>query len=123
MSKRRQERMAVEMKKVLSQIIQDQIKDPRLDFSTISITRVDVSNDLSHARVNFSVLGDEAQQDETIKVLQKAKGYLRSELAREIQLRHAPELEFRLDKSIEHGIRISSLLEELREGESHKDES
>jgi len=114
--------MAVEMKKVLSQIIQDQIKDPRLDFSTISITRVDVSNDLSHARVNFSVLGDEVQQDETSKALQKAKGYLRSELAREIQLRHAPELEFRLDKSIEHGIRISSLLEELREGESHKDE-
>lgn len=122
MSKRRQERMAVEMKKILSQIIQDQIKDPRLDFSTISITRVDVSNDLSYARVNISVLGDKDRQDETIKVLQNAKGYVRSELAREIQLRHAPALEFRLDKSIEHGFRISSLLEELREGESHKDD-
>ncbi|HNX28505.1 MAG TPA: 30S ribosome-binding factor RbfA [Syntrophomonadaceae bacterium] len=122
MSKRRQERMAVEMKKVLSQIIKDNIKDPRLDFSAISITRVDVTSDLSHAKVNFSVLGDEGQQDETMKVLQKARGYLRSELAKEIQLRHAPELEFRLDRSIEHGIRISSLLEELREGESHKGE-
>ncbi len=120
MGKRRQERMAVEIKKVLSQIIQDQIKDPRLDFSTISITRVDVSNDLGHARVNFSILGEAEQQAETIKVLQSAKGYLRSELAREIQLRHAPELEFRLDKSIEHGIRISSLLEELRESEKDK---
>ena len=120
MSKRRQERMSVEIKKVLSQIIQDNIKDPRLDFSTISVTRVDVTNDLSHAKVNISVLGDDAKQDETMKVLQKAKGFLRSELAKEIQLRHAPELEFRLDKSIEHGIKISSLLEEIREGESNK---
>ncbi|MDD3853880.1 MAG: 30S ribosome-binding factor RbfA [Syntrophomonadaceae bacterium] len=120
MSKRRQERMSVEIKKVLSQIIQDNIKDPRLDFSTISVTRVDVTNDLSHAKVNISVLGDDAKQDETMKVLQKAKGYLRSELAKEIQLRYAPELEFRLDKSIEHGIKIASLLEELRESESNK---
>lgn len=120
MSKRRQERMSVEMKKVLSQIIQDNIKDPRLDFSTISVTRVDVTNDLSHAKVNISVLGDDAKQVETMKVLQKARGFLRSELAKEIQLRHAPELEFRLDKSIEHGIKISSLLEEIREGESNK---
>ncbi|NLB53068.1 MAG: 30S ribosome-binding factor RbfA [Syntrophomonadaceae bacterium] len=120
LSKRRQERISVEIKKVLSQILMDNIKDPRVDFSSISITRVDVTNDLSHARVNISVLGDDSRQEETMKVLQKAKGFIRSELAKEIQLRHAPELEFRLDKSIEHGIKISSLLEKLREGEGNQ---
>ncbi|MEN6348039.1 MAG: 30S ribosome-binding factor RbfA [Syntrophomonas sp.] len=117
MSKRRQERMSVEVKRVLSRIIQEDIKDPRIDFSSVSITRVDVSNDYSHARVNISILGDEAKQEETMKALQKARGYIRTELAKEIQVRHAPELEFRLDRSIEHGIRISSLLEELKEEE------
>ncbi len=122
MSKRRQERMSVEIKRVLSQIIQEDIKDPRIDFSSVSITRVEVANDLSHARVNISILGDEAKQEETMKALQKAKGYLRTELAREIQVRHAPELELRLDKSIEHGIRISALLEGLKEENKTDDE-
>ncbi|MDD3268151.1 MAG: 30S ribosome-binding factor RbfA [Syntrophomonadaceae bacterium] len=122
MSKRRQERMSVEIKRVLSRIIQEDIKDPRVDFSSVSITRVEVPNDLSHARVNISILGDEAKQEETMKALQKARGYLRTELAREIQIRHAPELELRLDKSIEHGIRISSLLEGLKEENKTGDE-
>lgn len=122
MSKRRQERMSVEIKRVLSRIIQEDIKDPRIDFTSVSITRVEVPNDLSHARVNISILGDEAKQEETMKALQKAKGYLRTELAREIQVRHAPELELRLDKSIEHGIRISTLLEGLKEENKTDDE-
>jgi len=113
MAKRRQERMAVEIKRSLSSIIQQDIKDPRIDFSTVSITRVDVPADISHARINISVLGDETRQTETMQALQKAKGHIRTELARHLQIRHAPELEFRLDKSIEHGIRISSILEEL----------
>ncbi len=113
MAKRRQERMAVEIKRILSSIIQQDIKDPRIDFSTVSITRVDIPADISHARINISILGDEAKQTETMKALQNAKGHIRSELARQLQIRHAPDLEFRLDKSIEHGIRMSSLLEEL----------
>ncbi len=122
MGKRRQERMAVEIKRSLSTIIQQDIKDPRIDFGTVSITRVDIPADISHARINISVLGDEARQNETMKALQNAKGHIRTELARQLQIRHAPELEFRLDKSIEHGIRMSSLLEELsKEAEGKKD--
>lgn len=115
MSKRRQERMSVEIMRVLSQIIQEEIKDPRIEFKNLSITRIDLSNDYSHARVNISILGDEVQREEAMKALQKAKGYIRSALAQQLKVRHAPELEFRLDRSIEHGIRISSLLEEIRE--------
>ncbi|MGI5911195.1 MAG: 30S ribosome-binding factor RbfA [Syntrophomonadaceae bacterium] len=122
MSKRRQERMSVELKRTMARIIQEDIKDPRIDFTSVSITRVDLSNDLSHARVYISILGDNNKQEETMLALQKAKGYIRSELAASLQVRHAPELEFRLDRSIEHGINISTLLDKLKEGQSEKDE-
>ena len=57
MSKRRQERMSVEIQRVLAQILRDQIKDPRVDFATVSVSRVDVNPDLGHARINISILG------------------------------------------------------------------
>jgi ribosome-binding factor A len=109
--------MAVEIKRVLAQIIKEQIKDPRIDFTTVSITKVDVPNDVSHARIYISILGDDTRQEETMKALEAARGYIRKELAQQIQVKHAPELEFRLDKSIEHGFRISALLNEIKEGE------
>jgi len=123
MGKRRQERMSVEIKKVLSTIIKDQIKDPRIDLGAVSITRVDVTNDISHAKVYVSVLGDASKQEETMNALKKAKGFIRSELARFLEIRYAPELELMLDKSIEHGIHISALLEELKEKSTRGDES
>jgi ribosome-binding factor A len=115
MGKRRQEKMAVEVKRVISYIIQGGMKDPRIDAKTVSVTRVEVSSDISHAKVNISVLGDEIKQEETMKALKNAKGYLRSEVAKALKIKHAPELELRIDRSIEHGIKISSLLEELKE--------
>lgn len=124
MGKRRQQRMAEEIKRSLSSIIQHEIKDPRIDFSTVSVTRVDIPADISHARINISILGDEAKQAETMKALQNARGHIRTELARMLQIRYAPELDFRLDKSIEHGIKMTSLLEELsKEAEAKKDQS
>ena len=115
MSRRRQERMAVELKKVLSRILQEEIKDPRLDFSAVSVSQVELSNDLSHARVFISIMGDDEKQQETMKALEKARGFIRSRMAEEIQVRHVPEIDFRLDRSIEHGIRISSLLDKIME--------
>ncbi|MBP8819249.1 MAG: 30S ribosome-binding factor RbfA [Syntrophomonadaceae bacterium] len=120
MSKRRQERMSIEIQKIMARIIQEQIKDPRIDSTSLSVTRVDVSNDLSHARVYVSVLGDNDKQDETMHALHKAKGFIRTQLVQDLQVRHAPELEFRLDRSIEHGIRIAALLDEIKE--EHKGE-
>ncbi len=123
MGKRRQERMSVEIKRMLSTIIQEEVKDPRIDFGCVSITRVDVAQDISHARVYISVLGNEEKQNETMQALQKARGYIRSELAKGIQIRHAPDLEFRLDKSVEHGIRIATLLHEINVGEASKEQT
>ncbi|MDD4802976.1 MAG: 30S ribosome-binding factor RbfA [Syntrophomonas sp.] len=122
MGKRRQERMAVEIKRILSTIIQEDIKDPRIDFTSVSVTRVDVAQDISHARVYISILGSEQKQTETMQALQNARGYIRSGLAQGIQIRHAPELDFRLDKSIEHGLKISSLLEGLKENKEDKEQ-
>ena len=121
MSKRRQERMNVEIQRALARIIQEQIKDPRIDFASVSIIRVEVSNELSHARVYVSVLGDSKKQDETMQALQNAKGYIRTELFQNIQVKHAPELDFRLDRSIEHGIHIASLLDGLKEEQRGQD--
>ena len=115
MSRRRQERMDVELKKVLSRILQEEIKDPRLDFSAVSVSQVELSNDLSHARVFISIMGDDEKQQETMKALEKARGFIRSRIAEEIQVRHVPEIDFRLDRSIEHGIHISSLLDKIME--------
>ncbi|HQA49213.1 MAG TPA: 30S ribosome-binding factor RbfA [Syntrophomonadaceae bacterium] len=115
MSRRRQERMAVELKKVLSRILQEEIKDPRLDISAVSVSQVELSNDLSHARVYISIMGNDEKQQETMKALEKARGFIRSRIAEEIQVRHVPEIDFRLDRSIEHGIRISSLLDKIME--------
>ncbi len=116
MGKRRQERMSEEIKRTISQIMQG-IKDPRINSASISLTRVDLSNDLSHARINVSILGDEQKQDEMMNAISSARGYIRSELAQRLKVKHAPELEFKLDKSIEHGIRISTLLETLKDDE------
>jgi len=121
MGKRRKERISEEVKRIISRILREEIKDPRIDFTAVSVTRVDLANDLSHARVNISILGDESKKEETMEALKKAKGYIRREVANDIALKHAPELEFRLDKSIEHGIMIASLLEELKEGTETKD--
>jgi ribosome-binding factor A len=123
MGKRRQEKMSVEIKRILATIIQEHIKDPRIDFSSVSVTRADVAQDISHARVYISVLGSEEKQAETMQALQNARGYIRSELAHVIQIRHAPELEFRLDRSIEQGIRISSLLDSAHENEEAKEQT
>ena len=103
MDKRRQEKMSVEIRRLLSAIIKDNIKDPRIDVSAVSVTRVDVPQDISHARVYISILGDAEKQNDTMLVLQKAKGYIRSELAQGLLIRH------------EQGIRISTLLDSLHQ--------
>lgn len=123
MRKIRQERMAIEIQKILSSVIQRDLKDPRIDGSQISITRIDLSRDMSHARVNLSILGDAEQQAATFQALQQAKGFVRSELASILEVRHAPELDFRLDKSIEHGIYISGLLDEIQQQAGNENEA
>jgi len=107
-------RLAEAVKKEISEILKNEIKDPRLGF--VTITMVDVTPDLRYAKVYASVLGDLEQQKATAEVLHRATGYIRSEIGRRIRLRYTPEITFELDNSIERGTRVIKLMEEVRAG-------
>lgn len=113
MAKFRSGRVGEQMKKLLSQLIQTEVKDPRIGF--VTVTGVDVTNDLSQANVYVSVMGDEEQIKQTMTALAKVSGFLRSEISKRIQLRRMPELLFNIDTSIEYGGRIEKLLSELQQ--------
>jgi ribosome-binding factor A len=108
----RANRLAEEMKKEVSQILREEIKDPRVGF--VSVTRVEVSSDLRYAKVFISVLGSQEERQEVARALKRAGGFIRSELARRIRLRFTPELTFKIDDSIEHGVRIANILDQVK---------
>jgi ribosome-binding factor A len=116
----RANRLAEEIKRVITDTLQTELKDPRISPFT-SITMVDVSKDLRHAKVYVSVLGDEDDQEKTIEGLQSAGGFIRSELGKQIRLRYHPELTFFIDKSIQHGLKITRILRELADEEGVED--
>lgn len=116
MGTHRAHRLAEEIKREIAQILQEEIKDPGIGFA--SITQVEVSNDLRHAKIHVSVLGSQEERQRTLAALQRANGFIRSEIARRIRLRYAPELSFKMDSSIEHGVRIAALLNEVRREEA-----
>ncbi|OZB97844.1 30S ribosome-binding factor RbfA [Paenibacillus sp. XY044] len=117
MAKIRAGRVGEQIKKELSQLIQSELKDPRIGF--VTVTGVEVTNDLSQAKVYLSVLGDNEQKNNTLKALEKANGFLRSELGKRVRLRHTPELIFKFDESIAYGSHIEKLLGEIGKNEDN----
>ncbi|MCC6628133.1 MAG: 30S ribosome-binding factor RbfA [Chloroflexi bacterium] len=97
----------------MSDLLQREMSDPRVEL--VSITEVEVTQDLKYARIYFSRLGDDAERQETLKALQHATPYLRRLLAGRLTIRSVPEIEFRLDSSLEHGERVMRLLNQLPE--------
>ena len=110
-----------EVLKELSNIIRSEIKDPRINPMT-SVVSVEVAPDLKTCKAYISVLGDEKSQQDSIAGLKSAEGYIRRELARTVNLRNTPEIKFILDQSIEYGINMSKLIDEVtkKDDESHK---
>jgi len=108
----RANRVGEQMKKELGDIITRKLKDPRVGF--VTITDVHVTGDLQQATVFISVLGDDDQKENTLKGLEKAKGFIRSEIGQRIRLRKTPELIFEFDESIDYGNRIETLLKEIK---------
>ncbi|NEW05591.1 30S ribosome-binding factor RbfA [Paenibacillus sp. SYP-B3998] len=104
-------RVGEQIKKELSQIVQSELKDPRIGFLTV--TSVEVTNDLSLARVFLSVLGTDEEKAATLKALSTGTGYIRSELGKRIRLRKVPELQFKFDASLDYGSHIDNLLNNL----------
>ena len=105
-------RINAEVRRELSALIQNGIKDPRISPMT-SVTSVEVAPDLKTAKVYISVLGDQESIDETMDGLRSAGGFVRRELARRINLRNTPELIFINDGSIEYGAKMSKLIDEV----------
>lgn len=106
-----------EVLKELSNIIRSEIKDPRINTMT-SVVSVEVAPDLKTCKAYISVLGDEQSQKDTITGLKSAEGYIRRELARTVNLRNTPEIKFILDQSIEYGINMSKLIDEVTQKDS-----
>lgn len=115
----RPRRVAELIKKEVSQMLQQEIKDPRIGF--VTITDVEVSEDLRHAKVFVSVLDADETKEETMEGLENAVGYVRRELGQRIRLRHTPEILFRYDDSIKRGARIFEILKDLDQDEEEAD--
>jgi ribosome-binding factor A len=110
MSGDRMRRVDEAMREVLSDSITSGIKDPRVGF--VTVTAVDTSPDLRHARVFVSVLGDGPVRRRSMDGLRSAHGYLQKRVASELRLKHTPTLEFAYDDTVDRGQRINQLLEE-----------
>lgn len=120
MSFQRISRISEEFKREISDIIINDLKDPRIAEFT-SIVSVDVTKDLRYAKVYVSILGDEKKRNDTIAGLKSAAGYIRKEIGSRVKLRYTPEMLFELDKSIEHGVYISNLIRQANKaGEETK---
>ena len=107
----RTSRVAEQMKKEVGDILNQKLKDPRVGF--VTVTDLDLTNDLQQATVFISVLGDETEKEETLTGLVKATGFVRSEVGKRIRLRKVPEITFEFDTAFEHGNKIDSILREL----------
>lgn len=105
-------RVNAEVLRELSNILRSGIKDPRVAPMT-SVVAVEVATDLKTCKAYISVLGDEKMQQDTIRGLQSAEGYIRRELARTINMRNTPEIRFIVDQSIEYGVNISKKIDEV----------
>jgi len=121
MASTRQRRVQELLVQEISQIIRREMKDPRIGF--VTITDAEVTADLRHARIFFSVLGSETERDETAKALNRAAGFIRGEFARRAQMRFVPDFRFEFDPSVERGVRLSQLLDQVRQDDERAAET
>ncbi len=109
----RPERVAEAIRQTVAAFLTGSVRDPRVGF--VTVTAVDVSADLTHARVRVSVMGSEHDKTTSLVGLNSAARYLRAQLGRELPLRVTPELRFELDRGLEHAQRIDRVLKDLKE--------
>ena len=113
---RRTQRLGEEIREEVALLIVSELKDPRIGF--VTVTGVDTSPDLRQATVYVSVLGSEKKRDATIAGLQSSHGVLQSRVNSELRLKHTPQLTFEYDPTVERGVRLSRLIDELNSDET-----
>jgi len=106
-------RINMEVQRELSEIIRTEIKDPRVNCAMVTVVAAEVTPDLKYCKAYVSVLGSEEAAQAAITGLKSAVGYIRRELAHRVNLRNTPEITFVLDQSIEHGVNMSRLIDEV----------
>jgi len=116
MGQLRVEKVKEFIKQEVSKIIINELKDPRIGF--VTVTQVDVTGDLRNAKIYVSLMGSDEQKAATWAGLQKALGYIRSEIGKRIRLRFTPELSFHLDESLDYSTRIQELLIKIQKEEA-----
>jgi ribosome-binding factor A len=115
----RQDQLGEVITHELSDLIRTRVKDPRVGFA--SITGVEVSADLRHAKVFVSVMGNDQERQGTLAALTHAAGFLRHELAQRLTIRYTPEITFRLDESIAHGVHLIDLINKVSSSDTVAD--
>jgi len=110
----RPERVSEAIRQTVAAFLTSAVRDPRIGF--VTVTAVEVSADLAHARVRVSVMGTDEEKARSLEGLESAARFLRAQLAKELSLRVTPELRFELDRGVEHAQRIDRLLRDLKEG-------
>ena len=108
-----------EVMRVLAEVIRSEIKDPRINPLT-SVVAVEVAPDWKTCKEWISVLGNEESQKDTLAGLKSAEGYIRNQLARKINLRNTPEIRFIIDQSIEYGVNMSRMIDEVNHADDEK---
>lgn len=108
-----------EVHRVLAEIIRSEIKDPRINPMT-TVVSVEVAPDLKTCKAWISVLGNEESQKDTLAGLRSAEGYIKNQLARKINLRNTPEIRFIIDQSIEYGVTMSKLIDDVNRADDEK---
>ena len=118
---RRVEKLAALLKREVSELLVNGVRDERIHQAMVTITSVEVSGDLQHAKIFVSLFGEEKKKDEVLVVLEEAKGVIRAELARRLQMRRSPELVFKIDKGMIKGPAVLDLLHSLELERKSKD--
>ena len=121
MSFKRADRVSKAIKREISLMLTREVKDPGIHF--VTVTGVEVSDDLRNAKIFVSILGDEKAREESMAGLERAKGFLRGEIGHRLRLRYAPEILFFLDKSLEQAFKIKGILEKLKPRDKPDDET
>ncbi|MEB3348940.1 MAG: 30S ribosome-binding factor RbfA [Cyanobacteriota bacterium] len=117
---RRVERVSALIRREVSDLLTNGIKDERVSGGLVSVTRVDVAGDLQHCRIHVSVYGSEAEQDQALAGLRSASGWVKGELGRRLAMRRTPEVVFVLDRGLAEGSTVLGLLHQLEEERRHR---
>ena len=119
MDKKRLYRLQAEIQRIVSELLIEGLKDPRIDPMT-SVSKVELSHAASCATIYFSIYGSQKTKEDTLDALENAKGYIRSRLAKVLEIRQVPELRFKIDESVEYSIEIQKILNKLNSESEEK---